>query len=228
MLRFCAAMTKSAGRFAHGVRGLVTESSILRIVPRLAILVTAIAELATHDYLYGAFCFVGFVLTLVPAIHARRLDAGIPLGLEVALLWMMVADMTLGNSLGLYKTIWFDKALHLSSSILVAMIGFLAFYVVHLTHSTKFRPWLDGLAIFLVTLGIGALWELAEYAVDVLFHARTQGAPNMGPLEDTMFDLCLDGIGGVLGAVLGPLYIRYSKHSRARVKAFAKLIADRS
>jgi hypothetical protein len=226
-------MPHATGHFPHEVlrevRGLATRASVLRIVPRLAILGTAIAELATGDLPFGLFCLVGFVLTLVPAIHARRLDAGIPLGLEVALLWLMVADMTLGNGLGLYfKVTWYDKALHFSSSVLIAMIGFLAFYVVHLTHETKFRPWLDGLAIFLVTLGIGALWELAEYAVDIVFTRRTQGAPNMGPLEDTMLDLSLDAIGGVLGAVLGPLYIRYSKRSRNRVRAFARMLAERT
>ena len=200
---------------------------LVRAIPRAAVLGTAVAEVVSGDVLYGAFCFAALMLTIVPAIHARRLDAGIPLQLELALLWLLVADMTLGNWLGLYRLIWYDKALHLTSSVLIALTGFLAVYVVHLTHRTQFRPWLDALAILLVTLGIGALWEIGEYAVDQLFARRTQGAPGLAPIDDTMFDLILDGVGGIVGAVLGPLYISRSRRSRAVVEAFAAFVAGR-
>ena len=43
---------------------------LARLAPRVAILVTAIAEVARGDLLYGGFCLVALVLTLVPA---RRL-----------------------------------------------------------------------------------------------------------------------------------------------------------
>jgi len=197
---------------------------IARTVPRAAILVTAVAEVVRGDVLYGGFCLVALALTLVPAIRARRMAAGVPIEIELVLLWFMVADMTLGNWLGFYRLSWYDKALHLSSSVLVALLGFLAIYVLHLTHRTRFHPWLDAVAILLVTLGIGALWEIAEYGVDQVFARRTQGAPNLSPIDDTMFDLLMDGLGGVIGAVLGPLYIRHSQRSRVVVDAFAELI----
>ncbi len=201
---------------------------VLRTVPRAAILATSIAEVARGDLLYGAFCLAALALTLVPAIHARRLDAGIPIELELVLLWILLADMMFGNGLGLYRVSWYDKALHLSSSTLIALIGFLAVYVLHVTHTTQFRFWHDGLAILLVTLGVGALWEIAEYGADQLFDRRTQGAPNLSAIDDTMFDLMMDGIGGVLGAIVGPLYIRYSRRSRAVVAAFTTIMDART
>ena len=201
---------------------------LVRLVPRVAILVTAIAEIASGDLLYGAFCFVALLITLAPAIRARRIDVGIPLELELVLLWFMVTDMTLGNWLGLYQLTWFDKVLHLSNSVLIALIGFLAIYVLHLTHHTRFHPVLDAIGIFLVTLGIGALWEIAEYGVDRLFARASQGAPGLSPIDDTMVDLMMDGLGGLLGAVLGPLYIRHSRRSRAIVHAFSELLERRS
>ena len=202
-------------------------SKTLRVLPRAAILVTAGAELANGSLVYGAFCLVALGLTLVPAVRARSLDAGIPLELELGVLWLMIADMTLGNWLGLYHLTWYDKALHFSSSSLVGVVGFLAIYVLHLTHRTRFHPWLDGLAILLVTLGIGAAWEIGEYGVDRLLGSRTQGAPNMNALDDTMVDLLLDGLGGVIGAILGPWYIRRSTSSRKRVASFGRLLERR-
>jgi hypothetical protein len=200
---------------------------LARVLPRGAILITAIGELVTGDILYSVFCLIALALTLVPAIRARSMNAGIPLELELILLWLMVADMTLGNWLGLYHLVWYDKALHLSSSVLVALLGFLAIYLLHLTHHTRFHPVLDAIAILLVTLGIGALWEISEYGVDKLFGRASQGSPGLPPLDDTMFDLVLDGVGGVVGAIVGPLYIRHSRRSRAIVRSFRELLDAR-
>jgi hypothetical protein len=91
----------------------------------------------------------------------------------------------------------------------------------------RFHPRLDAVAILLVTLGVGALWEIAEYVVDQVFGRRTQGAPNLSAIDDTMVDMMLDALGGVLGAIIGPLYIRYSRRSRAVIDAFATLIEGR-
>lgn len=204
-----------------------TRSSILRLIPRVAILATAVAEIVVGDIAYGLFCLAALGLTLIPAIRAHRMDAGVPLEIELVLLWFMVTDMTFGNLLGLYRLTYYDKVLHVSSSILVALLGFLAIYVFHMTHGTRFRPWLDSVAILMVTLGIGAAWEIAEYGVDRLFARSTQGAPNLSALDDTMVDLVMDAIGGTIGAVLGPLYIRYSKRSRVVVDAFTELLAGR-
>lgn len=64
-------------------------------------------------------------------------------------------------------------------------------------------------------------------AEDQLFARKTQGAPNQSPSDDTMFDLMMDGLGGVIGAILGPLYIRRSRRSRVLVDAFAEFIEGR-
>lgn len=180
-----------------------------------------LAELASGDLVYAVFCLAALALTLAPAFHAGTLDAGIPLALEVGVLWIMIADITLGNSLGLYRLPWFDKLLHVSSSTLVGGIGFLAIYALHETHGARCHPWLDGAAILLITLGVGALWEIAEYAADALFARRTQGSPNMSALDDTMLDLALDGIGGAVGALLGPRYLRRAAPIAKRLAAFA-------
>jgi len=201
---------------------------LIRGIPRLAILATAVGQIAAGDPYYGVFCLVALAITLIPAILARRIDAGVPVGLELALLWLMLADMTLGNWLGLYVRVpWYDKALHLSSSVLIGVIGFLVVYVFHLTGRLRFHPWIDRIAILLVTLGVGAIWEIGEYGVDQLFGRATQGAPSFDALDDTMIDLILDAIGGVIGAFVGAWYMCSSRSSRERVEAFAHHLARR-
>jgi hypothetical protein len=201
---------------------------LIRGIPRLAILATAVGQIAAGDPYYGVFCLVALAITLIPALLARRIDAGVPVGLELALLSLMLADMTLGNWLGLYVRVpWYDKALHLSSSVLIGVIGFLVVYVFHLTGRLRFHPWLDRFAILLVTLGVGATWEIGEYGVDRLFGRATQGALHVAALDDTMMDLILDAIGGVVGAFVGAWYMGSSGSSRERVEAFAHHLARR-
>ena len=195
---------------------------------RVVIFLTAVATMVRGSVLYGLFCLLALGLTLVPAIIARSTRARTPFELELVLLVLMVGDMTLGNLLGLYVMLpGYDKVLHLGGSTLIGLIGFLAVYLLHATGRTDLRPWLDGILILFVTLGVGALWEISEYAVDHLLGRATQGSPGMSPLDDTMIDLVLDGVGGVVAAVLGPLYMRYSARSRQRARELVAAISRR-
>jgi len=205
-------------------RGSLHPADVLRVV----ILLTAVGSMVRGSVLYGLFCLLALGLTLVPALVARSPQARAPFELELVLLVLMVGDMTLGNLLGLYvKLPWYDKVLHLGSSTLIGLIGFLSIYVLRATGRTNLRPWIDGVLILFMTLGVGALWEISEYAVDHLFGRTTQGSPMMGPLDDTMIDLILDGVGGVVAAVLGPLYMRYSARSRQRARELVAMISRR-
>jgi hypothetical protein len=46
----------------------------------------------------------------------------------------------------------------------------------------------------------------------------------MTPLDDTMWDLILDGAGGALGGLLGSVYMRLSTRTARRIVAFAQLV----
>ena len=182
---------------------------------RVVILATALSTMVQGSVLYGLFCLLALGLTRVPAMVARSTQARTPLELELVLLVLMVGDMTLGHLLGLYVRLpWYDKVLHLGSSTLIGLIGFLTIYVLRTTGRTDLRAWLDGVLILFVTLGVGALWEIAEYAVDHLLGRATQSSPGMAPLDDTMIDLIVDGVGGLVAAAFGPRYMRRSARSR--------------
>ena len=181
---------------------------------RSVIVVTALLHLTKGDIPYAVFGFAGVALAFIPEILLRTQKIRFPIELELVLLAVIIADMTFGRLIGLYDRLsWYDKALHGSDSFLIAMVAFLTVYAMHFTGRTRPHLWLDGVLILLITLGLGAVWEIGEYAVDHLLHRATQGAPTMEKLDDTMTDLMADGLGGVLAAVLGSLYIRHSKRS---------------
>jgi hypothetical protein len=197
---------------------------LLRMIPRIAIFLTALAQMASGDFLYGVFCLFALAVTLVPALATGRIDAGIPVVLELGLLGLMVTDMTLGNLWGFYRLPWYDKAIHLGSSLFVGMIVLLAIHTLDQARKVRFHAWLAGFAILLATLGVGALWEIAEYLIDQLFDRATQTSPGMSAIDDTMIDLILDGVGGLAAAIIGPSFIRHSRRTQAELRELADLI----
>jgi len=189
---------------------------------RAAVLVTAAVFVANGDWIFGAFCVISVLLAVTPTLVARNAKIAWPFEIELVLLWFLLTHLTLGHLLHLYTRItWFDKALHFGNSGLIGFVAFLAVYLAHFLRHDRAHPWLDGITILLVTLGLGALWEIGELGVDQLFGRLTQGSPTLPPLVDTMWDLILDGLGGVIASIVGPLYMHHSKRSRLRVAQFA-------
>lgn len=165
----------------------------LRTVLRFTTIATVIAVVARGDAFYGAFCL--FALGAVTVAGYWR----VPIGLEVAVLGLMFLDMTVGNALGVYRLVpWFDKVMHLACAMLLGGVLF----IVLDARSRLPRSLVAGAAV-LLTLGVGAVWELAELVVDHTLARHTRTSPTMSAREDTMFDLATDAAGGVLGVLLG-------------------------
>lgn len=190
---------------------------------RVALVLTAIAFFVKGELAFGIFCTVAVAVVVTPQLVSREAKLMWPVELEIILLFLVTAHTSVGYLFGLYDEVsFFDKGLHFIDSALIGFVAFLIVYVAHFIRHDRSHPWIDGIAIFFITLGLGALWEIAEFASDQLFGAHTQGSPNMSPLADTMWDLIVDGGGGVLAAVIGPLYMHASKRSRERVKEYAR------
>jgi hypothetical protein len=213
----------------------VTSASIPQWEVRVAwalrgvLVITAVAFIAKGQWAFGAFCIAAVGVAVAPTIAARTAHFVWPIELELVLLWLATAHITLGYLFNFYESISkFDKALHFTDSALLGFIAFLAVYVAHLLRQDGSHKWLDGIAIFLITLGLGAAWEIFEFASDSLIGTHTQGAPDMAPLPDTMWDLIVDGCGGVVAAIFGPLWMNYSRRSRRRVAQLAERLRDRS
>lgn len=190
---------------------------VLLYALRAVLLLTAAGVMARGDVLYGGFCLLGLGLTLVPAFLARALRVRPSRGLELGLLVLLIADMTVGNLLGVYARLpWYDKLLHLGGAILVGWLAFLAIGALQASGRIRLRPWLAGVAVLLLTLGVGALWEIAEYAVDELLGRSAQRAPGVAPIDDTMLDLVMDALGGAVAAVAGALHWRRAADGQGR------------
>jgi len=74
------------------------------------------------------------------------------------------------------------------------------------------------IVIVIITIGLGGILEMGEYTYDkylskgplgdITGNTQMQGSPTQNAHEDTMNDLFTDTAGGIVGALVGVLFIR--------------------
>ena len=97
--------------------------------------------------------------------------------------------------------IYGDTYFHLGGGVLAALL------VASYYHSEfeKLSPLFRLFALMGITMGIGVLWEFHEFILGGLAYAThnfgghvSAGMDYMGDLRDTMKDLCMDTLGGLI------------------------------
>lgn len=147
------------------------------------------------------------VVTLFPLFLERRLNVFIPPEIEVVTVLFIFASLFLGEVRGYYaRFAWWDIALHVSSGFLLGIFGFLLVYVWNEKEEIELdmKPSFVAFFAFMFSVGLGALWEIFEFSMDLGFGLNMQKSG----LVDTMSDLIVDTIGALVIAVLGYGYLR--------------------
>jgi hypothetical protein len=187
------------------------------------IVATAIAQFARGSWLFGLGALATIALVSLPAYLNRENKHPFPVEIEILLSVILVAHLTLGLALDLYNEFdHFDKVLHAGTSVIIGLMAFLIAYALYFTGRLDATLTIIIPVILLLALGIGAFWEILEYGSDQLLYERVgsiqkqQGSPTLEPLDDTMIDLIANFAGGAFGAIVGGLYIRYSRRSQSR------------
>ena len=190
---------------------------------KVMILLTALGQFWHGDMMFGLGALLAAALVSLPAYLSRHNRHPFPVEIEILLSFILVVHLTLGLALDFYNNFsHYDKLLHYGNSVLISFIGFIVAYALYFTGRLHASPLGVVLVILLMTLGVGALWEIVEYGSDQLLFGyiasiqKQQGSPTLDPLDDTMLDLVGDFVGGIFGALAGGLYIRYSRRTHSR------------
>jgi uncharacterized membrane protein YjdF len=157
------------------------------------------------------------IVTLFPFFLGKFFRVFIPPELVLMAIAFVFASLFLGEIHGYYSRFWWwDIALHSCSGFLLGIIGFLLVHVLNETEDIEvhLKPGFVALFAFLFAVGIGALWEIFEFAMDSLFGMNMQKAMSGDPsgLTDTMWDLIVDTLGALIIAVLGYGYIKTARN----------------
>ncbi|UWR24233.1 hypothetical protein K3756_14280 [Sulfitobacter sp. S190] len=166
---------------------------------------TALVALVLARWSLAFVSFATLALSLVPPLLAARWSLKLPLPFLLFTTLFFFASIFLGEAFDFYERLWWwDLALHTSSAIGFGLTGFL--FVFMLFEGDRFAAPPSAIAFisFCVAMTVGATWEIFEFAMDSFFGLNMQKSG----LNDTMGDLIVDAIGGLIASLTGYLYLR--------------------
>ena len=161
----------------------------LSYLMQILIVVYSIISLYFGEYLLCIWSLFAFVLTLAPMIIKRKYN--VTLSWELNFLIVLILYLHIGGNVrGWYDLFYpfYDKFMHLLSSALVAIFGFVSTVILtRYVDSIKFNRYLTFFFVIVMTMAFGAFWEIGEFFSDILLNTQLQYG-----LTDTMLDLIFD------------------------------------
>jgi hypothetical protein len=198
----------------------VTVTTALSWLMKLILIGSFPYSVYKGDYLYSIAAVVAIALSLTPSIIERNYRVTLPFELDFLITLSIFAHIFFGEQMHFYERFWlWDKILHVYGSAVVSLLAFILVYTFHSTGKLRLTLPFIGLFTVVFTLAVGGLWEIGEFTVDKLLDLNTQRG-----LDNTMWDIINNLIGGTLAALLGMLYVRYS-HPDSR-KRLAKPLGE--
>jgi hypothetical protein len=146
----------------------------------------------------------GLVLTVLPGRLANRVGLRLPPSFLAAIALFVLATLYLGEVRDFYGRFWWwDLALHMGSAMGFGILGFLLVFMLFQGDRYAAPPWALGALSFCLAMTVGVLWEIFEFAMDMLFGFNMMKSG----LPDTMVDLIVDAVGAALAAFAGVVYL---------------------
>jgi len=169
-------------------------------------------------WLSGFLILTIALLILLVTVFSDRLAVQIPAEFQVLALVFVFSALFLGEVRSYYTRIWWwDIALHSTSGLLMGILGFLLVYVLNASEKIAFSmtPRFVAFFAFMFAVAVGAIWEILEYSMDVIFGANMQKAMFNDPsgLTDTMWDMIVNAIGAAFISILGWWYLIRDRRS---------------
>ncbi len=167
-------------------------------------------------------CILGVFVIHLPSFLAKRLKFEFPSALVIMYIIFLYCAIFLGEVRSFYFRIphW-DDILHLFSSIMTGMLGFMAVAILNKDQhvSVNLSPFFVCLFAFCFSLTLSTLWELYEFAFDGLLglnmqkHTLEDGTVLAGrqALFDTMKDFIVDSCGALISTLIGYISIKSQK-----------------
>ena len=113
-----------------------------------------------------------------------------------------------GHALGAYLTIpGYDTITHFVSSIFVSLFAFtIVFILDEYWDDLHMNAYSMAFIVVIFTIAVGVFWEFTEWMSDSLFNTNMQTG-----LDNTMKDLVVDTIAGILVATFGVGWVKKGK-----------------
>ncbi len=171
---------------------------------------------AKSEYLFTCWQSAKFLIVSCLPFFLKKLKLDIPDAVYIVFMFYIVAHFICGEILNFYVRFkWWDSFLHTSSGMAIALLSF-SFINLMNNNVDNFKINIVFAAFFAfsMTVMIGVMWEIIEFASDSWFNTNMQRAyvstlngrgealVGQSALSDTMKDLILDSIGAGIMCIL--------------------------
>ncbi len=174
----------------------------------VSLLLIAISEdIILNNWYHLFLSIISLLFIYLPYLISRKTELYIPPGFQVIFILFLYGGIYLGELKNFYfRFWWWDSMLHAFSGIILGFIAFFLLYILNKEEQIKVMMSPILLAIFSFTFAVtmGTAWEIFEFSMDSLFGFSMQ---RFG-LVDTMWDLILDALGGLLASIIGYIYLK--------------------
>lgn len=159
-------------------------------------------------------CILGAVVMLLPSLNNRKWSVPIPRKIYIAYYVFLFCAIFLGEVFDFYYVIphW-DIILHAFSGAMLSALGFIMVDLLNANQrvSVDLSPFFESIFAFCFALALGAIWEIYEFAGDMLLGLNMQkaytanGTALIGKeaLLDTMEDMVVDAVAAAVVAIAG-------------------------
>lgn len=177
---------------------------------RTLVVLAAILFLIRGDWESCMGTLLVAALMSLPSFIKTRYRIYLPFTLDFGMVLFIFLSLFLGGIDDFYGYIplW-DKIVHFQSGLLFSGTGFVVVYLLNESERTPIELSPGFVALFAVvfSLAIGAIWEIAEFAGDMVLGSDWQGGN-----ADTMWDLIADLSGAMVFSIAG--YFWMYRHRR--------------
>lgn len=181
------------------VHGAITN------VVRLSLIIAFLGALIEMKWMLFFVSGAVFFLTYIPEFFERKYRIYLPVEFEIVTVLFIYGSLFLGEAFDYYNRFWWwDLVLHAGSAVAVGFIGFAILFILYKRERVKASPIVIAVFSFSFAVAIGAVWEIFEFSMDLVFGMNMQKSG----LIDTMGDLIIDSIGALIAAAAGYFYIK--------------------
>ena len=193
----------------------LTISYMLKVV----VVGTIVMSIWNLSFFLMASAVVILLFSALPAIIERRFRITLPIEVDFAVTLLIFLHFIMGEAGDYYNRFWwFDLVLHWSSGIVIGLVGFMIIYFFLYTNRMNANPLLVAVFSVSFSLAAGALWEMFEFSMDVIFRFNMQKTG----IVDTMSDLIVDFFGACIVGVGAYRYLK--KDEDGVIKTFVNRI----
>ncbi len=150
---------------------------------------------------------IGLIITFLPTIISRLFKFEVPAGYEIVSLLFVYGLLYMGEVKGFYEQFWIvGFLLKLLASIIFGLVGLAALHTLYREEKVHGSPLIIAFFAFCFAVSIGALWEMFEFLLDIVFEFSLQKSG-----FDTMKDMASYIVGAIIVSGAGYFYLKQGR-----------------